>query len=99
MVFSCKYLSVSNSSVCSACTQQLMTLAYETLEEATSSSQECAVQLFFAARNMFELFCSVYPTAHQKALTLFPQMSGRQNETMSHHFTLCFRHRQIKIRL
>lgn len=60
-----------------------MTLAYETLEEATSSSQECAVQLFFAARNMFELFCSVYPTAHQKALSLFPQMSGRQNKTIS----------------
>lgn len=60
-----------------------MTLAYETLEEATSSSQECAVQLFFAARNMFELFCSVYPTAHQKALSLFPQMSGRQSKTIS----------------
>lgn len=75
----------------SACTQQLMTLAYETLEEATSSSQECAVQLFFAARNMFELFCSVYPTAHQKALSLFPQMSAVFNNDcmyVCHHLAM-----------
>ncbi|XP_061173737.1 centromere/kinetochore protein zw10 homolog isoform X2 [Saccostrea echinata] len=72
----------------SVCTQQLMMLAYETLEEATQSSQECAVQLFFAVRNMFELFCSVYPTAHQKALALFPQMTAVFNNDcmyVAHH--------------
>lgn len=53
-----------------------MDMAYETLTEATQSSEPCAVQLFFAVRNMFELFCSVMPTFHRENLLKFPQHSG-----------------------
>jgi hypothetical protein len=49
---------------------------YETLTEATQSSEQCAVQLFFAVRNIFELFCSVIPTFHRENLLKFPQHSG-----------------------
>ena len=53
-----------------------MDMAYETLTEATQSSEQCAVQLFFAVRNIFELFCSVIPTFHRENLLKFPQHSG-----------------------
>ena len=60
----------------SVCVQELMNVAYETLTEATESSEQCATQLFFAVRNMFELFCSVIPTFHRDSLLKFPQLSG-----------------------
>lgn len=61
----------------SACVQELMNVAYETLTEASDGSEQCATQLFFAVRNMFELFCSVTPTFHRDSLLKFPQLSGR----------------------
>jgi len=61
---------------CSTCIQQLLALAYETLHEATESSPQCAIQMFYAVRNMLELFCSVFPTYHKKSLASFPQLCG-----------------------
>ncbi|XP_071164301.1 centromere/kinetochore protein zw10 homolog isoform X2 [Mytilus edulis] len=60
----------------SVCVQELMNVAYDTLTEATESSEQCAIQLFFAVRNMFELFCSVIPTFHRDSLLKFPQLSA-----------------------
>ena len=62
--------------VCSACIQELLELAYSMLSEATSSSPQCAVQIFYAVRNIFELFCSVFPTYHADSLANFPQLTG-----------------------
>ncbi|XP_060070552.1 centromere/kinetochore protein zw10 homolog [Ylistrum balloti] len=60
----------------SVCIQQLLTLAYETLHEAGESSPQCAVQLFYAVRNMLELFYCVFPTYHKESLVNFPQLSA-----------------------
>ncbi|XP_033735507.1 centromere/kinetochore protein zw10 homolog [Pecten maximus] len=60
----------------SVCIQQLLTLAYETLHEAGESSPQSAIQLFYAVRNMLELFCSVFPTYHKESLVNFPQLSA-----------------------
>eukprot|EP00794_Sanderia_malayensis_P017000 gene17000-18713_t len=68
-------------------TQKLMNLAYETLLEAASSTPEVAIQLFYSARNMFELFCDVVPTYHKDNLGL-PQMAAlHYNNSMylAHH--------------
>lgn len=55
---------------------KLVALAYETLSEAVSSSDPCAVKLFYAVRNMFELFCCVFPTFHKRRLATLPQLTG-----------------------
>ncbi len=54
-----------------------MKLAYETLHEATTMTPECACQLFYVVRNMFELYCTVVPTYHQQSLETLPQVSGK----------------------
>ncbi|KAK3591551.1 hypothetical protein CHS0354_041595 [Potamilus streckersoni] len=72
----------------STCVQQLMTMAYETLQEASESSPQCAVQMYYAIRNMFELFCCVFPTYHKQSLEKLPQLSAlHYNNCMfiSHH--------------
>lgn len=72
----------------SASIQELMTLAYETLQEASESSSQCAIQLFCAVRNMFELYCSVFPTYHKHSLDTLPQFTAlHYNNCMyiSHH--------------
>ncbi|XP_052800969.1 centromere/kinetochore protein zw10 homolog [Mya arenaria] len=56
--------------------QELMTMAYETLQEASSSSKQCAVQLFCAVRSMFEMFCSVFPIYHKRSLDTLPQFTA-----------------------
>ena len=61
---------------CSLSVQKLMVLAYEMLHEATTSSDACAVQLFYSVSNMFELFCCVVPTFHKASLTTIPQLAG-----------------------
>ena len=55
---------------------KVMELAYETLHEATGSSVQCAIQLFYAVRNMFEIFCSVFPIYHKHNLETLPQLAG-----------------------
>lgn len=54
-------------------------MAYETLHEAVNSSRQCAIQLFYSVRNMFELFYNVVPTFHKDNLHNLPQVSGKEN--------------------
>lgn len=70
---------------------KLVALAYETLSEAVSSSDTCAVKLFYAVRNMFELFCCVFPTFHKRRLATLPQLTAiHHNNCMyiAHHLML-----------
>ncbi|KAK3093664.1 hypothetical protein FSP39_018645 [Pinctada imbricata] len=72
----------------SVCVQELMCMAYSMLQEATESSSETAIQIFYAVRKMFEMFCYVFPTYHKKSLDTFPQLSAIfHNNCMfiSHH--------------
>ncbi|XP_030077759.1 centromere/kinetochore protein zw10 homolog [Microcaecilia unicolor] len=68
--------------------QKLMDLAYQTLSEATSSSTQCAIQLFYTVRNIFHLFHDVVPTYHKENLQKLPQLSAiHHNNCMfiAHH--------------
>ncbi|NXR06457.1 ZW10 protein, partial [Semnornis frantzii] len=72
----------------SASVQQLMELAYQTLLEATASTDQCCVQLFYSVRNMFQLFYDVVPTYHRESLQKFPQLAAiHHNNCMyiAHH--------------
>ncbi|XP_062289187.1 centromere/kinetochore protein zw10 homolog [Scomber scombrus] len=76
--------------------QQLMELALNTLCEAVGSSTQCALQLFFTVRNMFQLFYDVVPTYHKENLLKFPHLAAIQHNncmylahhllTLGHHF-------------
>ena len=58
--------------------EKLMKLAYDTLDEACrQSNPQCAIQLFYTVRNMFELYCEVVPTFHKDSLLTLPQLSGK----------------------
>ncbi|GAB1600910.1 centromere/kinetochore protein zw10 homolog [Argonauta hians] len=70
---------------------KLMTLSYETLTEASSSSPQCAIKMFYAVRNIFELFCCVFPIYHKQRLTTLPQLTAiHYNNCMyiAHHLML-----------
>lgn len=72
----------------SMCVQEILDLAYLTLNEATSSSPQCAAQMFYATRNIFELFCSVFPTYHAHSLANFPQLTALHHNNcmyLTHH--------------
>ena len=62
---------------CSQYVQSLMQLCYETLHEATTSKPQCAIQLFYAVKYVFELYCNVVPTYHKDSLTQLPQLAGK----------------------
>ncbi|XP_070773617.1 centromere/kinetochore protein zw10 homolog isoform X2 [Enoplosus armatus] len=67
--------------------QQLMELALNTLCEAVSSTQ-CALQLFFTVRNIFQLFYDVVPTYHKENLLKFPHLAAIQHNNcmyLAHH--------------
>ncbi|KAG7516637.1 centromere/kinetochore protein zw10-like [Solea senegalensis] len=76
--------------------QQLMELALNTLCEAVGSSTQCALQLFFTVRNVFQLFYDVVPTYHKENLLKFPHLAAIQHNncmylahhllTLGHHF-------------
>ncbi|KAM4545654.1 centromere/kinetochore protein zw10 homolog [Odontesthes bonariensis] len=76
--------------------QQLMELALNTLCEAVGSSTQCALQLFFTVRNIFQLFYDVVPTYHKESLLKFPHLAAIQHNncmylahhllTLGHHF-------------
>ncbi|KAM4619941.1 centromere/kinetochore protein zw10 homolog isoform 1-T1 [Polymixia lowei] len=76
--------------------QQLMELALNTLCEAVGSSTQCAMQLFFTVRNIFQLFYDVVPTYHKENLIKFPHLAAIQHNncmylahhllTLGHHF-------------
>ncbi|KAK7505508.1 hypothetical protein BaRGS_00003253 [Batillaria attramentaria] len=72
----------------SLCVQEILDLAYLTLNEATSSSPQCAAQMFYATRNIFELFCSVFPTYHAHSLANYPQLTALHHNNcmyLAHH--------------
>ncbi|XP_036381635.1 centromere/kinetochore protein zw10 homolog isoform X2 [Megalops cyprinoides] len=68
--------------------QKLMELALHTLSQAVGSSEQCAIQLFFAVRNIFQLFYDVVPTYHKENLLKLPQLAAiHHNNCMfiAHH--------------
>ncbi|XP_037604144.1 centromere/kinetochore protein zw10 homolog [Sebastes umbrosus] len=68
--------------------QQLMELALNTLCEAVGSSTQCALQLFFTVRNIFQLFYDVVPTYHKENLLKFPHLAAIQHNNcmyLAHH--------------
>ncbi|XP_061558174.1 centromere/kinetochore protein zw10 homolog [Phycodurus eques] len=86
---------LSASSMClpacriSESVQQLMELALNTLGEAAGSSTQCASQLFFTVRNIFQLFYDVVPTYHKESLLKFPHLAAIQHNNcmyLAHHF-------------
>ncbi|XP_025063448.1 centromere/kinetochore protein zw10 homolog isoform X1 [Alligator sinensis] len=68
--------------------ERLMELAYQTLSEATASTDQCCIQLFYAVRNIFQLFYDVVPTYHKENLQKLPQLAAiHHNNCMyiAHH--------------
>ncbi|XP_064207077.1 centromere/kinetochore protein zw10 homolog [Anguilla rostrata] len=68
--------------------EQLMELALQTLSEAVGSSNQCATQLFYTVRNIFQLFYDVVPTYHKENLLKFPHLAAiHHNNCMfiAHH--------------
>ncbi|XP_072303091.1 centromere/kinetochore protein zw10 homolog [Eucyclogobius newberryi] len=68
--------------------QQLMELVLNTLSEAVGSSSQCALQLFFTVRNIFQLFYDVVPTYHKENLLKFPHLAAIQHNNcmyLAHH--------------
>ncbi|XP_038075104.1 centromere/kinetochore protein zw10 homolog isoform X2 [Patiria miniata] len=63
-IFALPECAVSESIEC------LVNLAYQTLQEAASNTPQCAIQLFYTVRNMFEIFCDVVPTYHRDSLVV-----------------------------
>ncbi|KAM4646514.1 centromere/kinetochore protein zw10 homolog isoform 1-T1 [Amazona ochrocephala] len=72
----------------SSSVEKLMELAYQTLLEATSSTDHCCIQLFYSVRNIFQLFYDVVPTYHKENLQKLPQLAAiHHNNCMyiAHH--------------
>ncbi|XP_028639586.1 centromere/kinetochore protein zw10 homolog isoform X2 [Grammomys surdaster] len=80
--------------------KQLMELAYQTLLEATTSSDQCAVQLFYSVRNIFHLFHDVVPTYHKENLQKLPQLAAIHHNNCMYiaHHLLTLGH-QFRLRL
>uniref|UniRef100_A0A8B9TJ00 Zw10 kinetochore protein n=1 Tax=Anas platyrhynchos TaxID=8839 RepID=A0A8B9TJ00_ANAPL len=71
----------------SSSVEKLMELAYQTLLEATGSTDQCCIQLFYSVRNIFQLFYDVVPTYHRTFRKL-PQLAAiHHNNCMyiAHH--------------
>ncbi|XP_039206446.1 centromere/kinetochore protein zw10 homolog [Crotalus tigris] len=67
---------------------RLMALAYQTLQEASASTDQCCNQLFYLVRNIFHLFCDVVPMYHKENLQKLPQLAAiHHNNCMyiAHH--------------
>ncbi|XP_025896051.1 centromere/kinetochore protein zw10 homolog [Nothoprocta perdicaria] len=72
----------------SSSVEELMDLAYQTLLEATASTDQCCIQLFYSVRNIFQLFYDVVPTYHKENLQKLPQLAAiHHNNCMyiAHH--------------
>ncbi|XP_053125841.1 centromere/kinetochore protein zw10 homolog [Hemicordylus capensis] len=68
--------------------QKLMALAYQTLQEALVSTDQCYLELFYSVRNIFHLFCDVVPMYHKENLQKLPQLTAiHHNNCMyiAHH--------------
>ncbi|XP_010132913.1 PREDICTED: centromere/kinetochore protein zw10 homolog, partial [Buceros rhinoceros silvestris] len=84
----------------SSSVEQLMELAYQTLLEATASTDQCCVQLFYSVRNMFQLFYDVVPTYHKENLQKLPQLAAIHHNNCMYiaHLLLTLGH-QFRYRL
>ncbi|NXT00652.1 ZW10 protein, partial [Jacana jacana] len=72
----------------SSSVEKLMELTYQTLLEATASTDQCCIQLFYSVRNIFQLFYDVVPTYHKENLQKLPQLAAiHHNNCMyiAHH--------------
>ncbi|NWI95748.1 ZW10 protein, partial [Pitta sordida] len=68
--------------------EQLMELVYQTLLEATVSTEQCCAQLFYSIRRVFQLFYEVVPTYHKESLQKFPQLAAIHHNNcmyLAHH--------------
>ena len=57
--------------------QEILKLVREILDEACTSSDECAVRLFYTSRNIFEMYAGLVPEHHKKFLETIPQQVGK----------------------
>ncbi|NXG01119.1 ZW10 protein, partial [Sakesphorus luctuosus] len=83
----------------SSSVEQLMELVYQTLLEASVSTDQCCVQLFYSVRRIFQLFYEVVPTYHKESLQKFPQLAAIHHNncmylahhllTLGHQFRYC----------
>ncbi|ELW64266.1 Centromere/kinetochore protein zw10 like protein [Tupaia chinensis] len=80
--------------------KKLMELAYQTLLETTTSSDQCAIQLFYSVRNIFHLFHDVVPTYHKENLQKLPQLAAIHHNNCMYiaHHLLTLGH-QFRLRL
>lgn len=62
--------------LCSISVQQLISLAYNALNEGLAGSTQYACQMFSTVRNMFELFCHVAPVYHHSNMDAVPHTAG-----------------------
>uniref|UniRef100_A0A674IAJ6 Zw10 kinetochore protein n=1 Tax=Terrapene triunguis TaxID=2587831 RepID=A0A674IAJ6_9SAUR len=79
--------------------EKLMELAYHTLVEATTSTDQCCIQLFYCVRNIFHLFYDVVPIYHKENLQKLPQLAAIHHNncmyiahhllTLGHQFRYC----------
>ncbi|KAJ7424934.1 Centromere/kinetochore protein zw10 like protein [Pitangus sulphuratus] len=87
----------------SSSVEQLMELVYQTLLEATVSTDQCCVQLFYSVRRIFQLFYEVVPTYHKESLQKFPQLAAIHHNNcmyLAHHLLTLghqFRYRTTNI--
>eukprot|EP01135_Chromosphaera_perkinsii_P010997 Nk52_evm31s2309 gene=Nk52_evmTU31s2309 len=56
-------------------TQTIVEMAVQALEEAKTSSPECAAQLFHTCRDIFTMFRAIVPAYHSESLANVPQLS------------------------
>ncbi|NXD99804.1 ZW10 protein, partial [Chaetorhynchus papuensis] len=56
--------------------QQLVELAYDTMEEAKTSTKFCCLQLCNCVRDIFHVFCEVVPKYHRENLQKLPQLAA-----------------------
>ncbi|NXM38269.1 ZW10 protein, partial [Gymnorhina tibicen] len=60
----------------SSSVQQLVELAYNTMEEAKTSTKFCCLQLCNCVRDIFYVFCEVVPKYHRENLQKLPQLAA-----------------------
>ncbi|CAL7934411.1 unnamed protein product [Xylocopa violacea] len=53
--------------------RETLDLARNILDEACSSSDSCAIQLFYTCKNVFEMYAGLIPEHHRKFLETIPQ--------------------------
>lgn len=59
-----------------------MCLAYDTLKEAVTSSNEGALNLCHSVQSLFELYCDVVPTYHREKLRNLHLMAGKYTNSL-----------------